>query len=47
VVPAVRFDGAGRFVAINVDAPKRIATLAARQDKVLTINFEAHFSATT
>jgi hypothetical protein len=47
VVPAVGFDGVGRFVAINVDAPKRIATLAARQEKVLTVNFEAYFGATT
>lgn len=40
-------DGAGRFVAINVDAPSSIAALAARQDKVLRVIFVAHFGATT
>jgi hypothetical protein len=39
-------DRAGRFVAINVDAPSSIATLAARQDKVLRVNSAAHFGAT-
>src|SRR5579863_10145242 len=46
-VPAVETEGAGRLVAINVDAPSRIATLAARHDKALRVNFVAHFSATT
>jgi hypothetical protein len=36
-----------RFVAIDVAAPRRIATLAARHDKVLPVNFVAHFGATT
>jgi hypothetical protein len=30
-----------------VDAPNRIAAPAARHDKVLRVNFEAHFGATT
>jgi hypothetical protein len=40
-------DGAVRFVAIDADEPSRIATLAARHDKVLSVTFEAHFGATT
>jgi len=46
VVPGVGTDAAGRFVAINVDAPSRIARLAARHDKELGVNFVAHFGAT-
>jgi len=46
VVPAGRIDGAGRFVASNVDVPSRIATLAARHDKDPRVNFVAHFGAT-
>jgi hypothetical protein len=40
-------DGAVRFVAIDADEPSRIATLAAKHDKVLRVTFEAHFGATT
>jgi hypothetical protein len=47
VVPAAGIDGAGRFVAIDADAPSRIATLAARHDQDLRVTFEGDFGATT
>src|ERR1700722_7460587 len=41
VVSAAGIDGPGRFVANDVNVPRRIATLAARHERVLNVNFVA------
>ena|ERR1017187_257722 len=39
--PTDRADGAGRLAAIEVDAPKRIAALATKHERVLGVNVMA------